>query len=219
MPHRVARTLRAGCNSNNIASDPLFDNPANNNFRLIANSPCKDTGLDSALSADTYDLDQDGCPNEKTPDLDCKDRIYGEHIDMGAYEWRPAYSCPWDINGNGCVNIDDLFAVILNWGQCSTNCVECIGDITGGVGPNGFVNVDDLFAVIMHWNLGCTCNGYPAPCPCCPNPHCGSQLPQSVQDCFDLADELAEAYTPKWFEILNGCKDDLCKREPQLCDE
>jgi hypothetical protein len=58
--------------------------------------------------------------------------------------------CPADIapnlNVNGIVNIDDLFAVILNWGECATQ-IRCPADIS----QNGFVNIDDLFAVILAW--------------------------------------------------------------------
>jgi hypothetical protein len=54
--------------------------------------------------------------------------------------------CPADIDDNGYVNIDDLFAVINSWGPCG----GCPADISPP-GGNGFVNIDDLFAVINSW--------------------------------------------------------------------
>jgi hypothetical protein len=51
-----------------------------------------------------------------------------------------------DVNRDGTVNIDDLFAVILAWGPCPPPNL-CPADVDG----NGFINVDDLFAVIMNW--------------------------------------------------------------------
>jgi hypothetical protein len=50
-------------------------------------------------------------------------------------------SCPADVTGNGIVDVDDLLAVINNWGNLGQ------GDITG----NGIVDVDDLLAVINGW--------------------------------------------------------------------
>jgi hypothetical protein len=54
--------------------------------------------------------------------------------------------CPADIaprGGNGVVNIDDLLAVISNWGQGAGNPADVDG--------NGTVNIDDLLAVISGW--------------------------------------------------------------------
>ncbi|HWB19509.1 MAG TPA: GC-type dockerin domain-anchored protein, partial [Phycisphaerales bacterium] len=53
--------------------------------------------------------------------------------------------CPADIapiGGDGTVNIDDLTAIILNWGGNDPNA-----DIT----KNGVVNIDDLTAIILAW--------------------------------------------------------------------
>jgi hypothetical protein len=64
--------------------------------------------------------------------------------------------CPADITppgGNGAVNVDDLLAVINNWGNCPAPPTSCFGDIepTGG---NGVINVDDLLGVVNAWG-GC----------------------------------------------------------------
>ena len=48
-----------------------------------------------------------------------------------------------DLNGDGKVNIDDLFQVLGAWGACD-DCPEDIND-------DGIVNIDDLFIVLEHW--------------------------------------------------------------------
>ena len=77
----------------NIVSDPAFINPVSGNFRLNVGSPCIDAG-DSSF-------------NTQTTDLDGNSRIFGNSIDIGAYEscsvqigsgtdtydFFPVYSC------------------------------------------------------------------------------------------------------------------------------
>jgi hypothetical protein len=48
-----------------------------------------------------------------------------------------------DVDGNGSVDVDDLVAVILAWGDCPC----CAADVDF----NDVVNVDDLVAVILTW--------------------------------------------------------------------
>ena len=54
---------------------------------------------------------------------------------------------PGDINGDGHVNVNDLLAVITNWGACSPSPATCPADVT----HDGVVNVNDLLVVITHW--------------------------------------------------------------------
>jgi hypothetical protein len=134
----------------NIDADPLFvdpDGPDNipgnedDDLRLAAGSPCIDSGDNTALPADEPDLDTDGDTTEPIPvDLDGNPRITGDAVDMGAYE----YLCPADTDGNGAVDVDDLTAVILDWG---TDGSQFNGDVDG----SGMVDVDDLTAVILGW--------------------------------------------------------------------
>jgi hypothetical protein len=51
---------------------------------------------------------------------------------------------PADTDQDGMVNVDDLLAVILDWGSCSE---ECPADVNG----DGQVNVDDLVIVLTAW--------------------------------------------------------------------
>jgi ligand-binding sensor domain-containing protein len=53
---------------------------------------------------------------------------------------------PGDATGDGQVDVDDLIAVILNWGACA-ECADCPADFDG----NCAVDVDDLIVVILHW--------------------------------------------------------------------
>ncbi|MCK5172633.1 MAG: SUMF1/EgtB/PvdO family nonheme iron enzyme, partial [Planctomycetes bacterium] len=81
----------------NIDTDPLFvdadgaDNmigTEDDDLRLQADSPCIDTGDNSALRADMADLDGDGDTAEPIPfDLDGNVRIISGTVDMGAYEY------------------------------------------------------------------------------------------------------------------------------------
>jgi hypothetical protein len=62
-----------------------------------------------------------------------------------AVAWiMPGEDCmPGDVNCDGVVNVDDLFAVLNAWGVCD-GCPEDLND-------DGFVNVDDLFVVLNNW--------------------------------------------------------------------
>ena len=59
--------------NSNSTSNPLFVNPASNDFRLYGNSPCVNTGNNSY--------------NTLSTDIRGKARIQNTTIDMGAYEW------------------------------------------------------------------------------------------------------------------------------------
>lgn len=60
--------------NNNIALDPKFVDAENGDYRLAEDSPCKGKGLNEAWMADAQDL------------AGLKHRIYGENVDIGAYE-------------------------------------------------------------------------------------------------------------------------------------
>jgi hypothetical protein len=53
-----------------------------------------------------------------------------------------------DANGDCAVNVDDLIAVIVNWGPCPTPPATCPADLDG----TGIVDVDDLIMVILNWS-------------------------------------------------------------------
>jgi hypothetical protein len=117
----------------NIDEDPVFvdadgldDDPAtwdDNDYRLLAGSPCIDAGDNTAGPADVCDLDEDGDVEEPLPfDLDDNPRFHddvgtadtgnpdGVHpiVDIGAYEFQGTTVFPGDLDGDGDVDIDDL---------------------------------------------------------------------------------------------------------------
>ena len=60
--------------------------------------------------------------------------------------------CPLgDVNHDLSVNVDDLLAVITNWGPCPAPPTPCNADTDG----DHVVDVDDLLNVITHWALWC----------------------------------------------------------------
>ena len=68
-----------------------------------------------------------------------------------------AAPCPWDISGAGgapddVVNLDDLLALLANWGPCPALPAQCPWDIAGGsYASDGAVNLDDLLALLANW--------------------------------------------------------------------
>ena len=57
---------------------------------------------------------------------------------------------PGDATGDGLVNVNDLLAVVNQWGACAAPPASCAADLAP-VGGNGLVNVNDLLAVINAW--------------------------------------------------------------------
>ena len=79
-----------GCHGvGSIISDPLFVNASTGDYRLRADSPCRDNGLTASLPADVADIGLNGNTTEVLPkDLGLEARVFGDSVDMGAYEWH-----------------------------------------------------------------------------------------------------------------------------------
>jgi hypothetical protein len=82
-----------------------------------------------------------------------KVRLAGFDGDAGVYNLSISmWGCRADIaptpQGDNVVDVDDLVAVILEWGPCS----GCRADFEPP-GGDGQVNVDDLVAVILNWGV------------------------------------------------------------------
>ncbi len=113
-----------GNGSSNIDLPPLFENPTQKNYRLTANSPCVDAG-DSSVVTGLIGWD-----------LDNNYRIFGNSVDMGAYEFGAGeykgicgdeeHPFPaGDINGDCRVDLVDLSMLAANWLLCTgPDCVE-----------------------------------------------------------------------------------------------
>ncbi len=71
-----------------IGFDPLFVSQIGQNYHLLAGSPLINSGNNSFLPVDTYDLDNDGDVLELIPfDLDGSNRISIGIVDIGPYEF------------------------------------------------------------------------------------------------------------------------------------
>jgi predicted outer membrane repeat protein len=99
----------------NISEDPVFVGASD--FRLDRTSPCRNTGDDASVPADTADLDGDSNVAEDAPDLDWDERIQYGDVDMGCYEYR----CVADFSENCIVDVGDfevfIDAVFLDWDE------------------------------------------------------------------------------------------------------
>ena len=67
--------------------------------------------------------------------------------DTGNVHLYQAMSVYGDVNGDGVVDIDDLFAVLSDWGECEFP-EDCPADING----DGMVDIDDIFEVLANWS-------------------------------------------------------------------
>jgi len=170
-PVTVSHSCQEGglTSAGNIEANPLFarmpsmgidqtwgtDDDDYGDLRVAMTSPCIDAGNSLAIPAsvvfdlvgaartvDVASIPDTGVPNPRAT-----------VIDMGAREFVPP-SCPADISpvgppvGNGLVNVDDLLAVINNWGDAGLP-----GLTPGDVDFNGVVNVDDVLTVINAWGV------------------------------------------------------------------
>ena len=127
----------------NIDADPLFVDPDNDDYRLTAGSPCIDAGDNSAVPKDIV-TDLDGNPrfadDLQSPDCQQAPRQCGDPpvVDMGAYEFQP-----WDLDGDGCVGILDLLALLAAWGSNPGHPADFNND--------GAVGILDLLALLANW--------------------------------------------------------------------
>ena len=127
----------------NIDADPLFVDPDNDDYHLSAGSPCIDAGDNTAVPKEIV-TDLDGNPrfvdDLQTPDCQQAPRQCGDPpvVDMGAYEFQP-----WDLDGDGCVGILDLLALLAAWGSNPGHPADFDND--------GAVDVLDLLALLANW--------------------------------------------------------------------
>ncbi|NQT00639.1 MAG: DNRLRE domain-containing protein [Planctomycetes bacterium] len=109
-----------GAANSNIDDDPLFRNAVAGDVRLSGDSPCIEAGNDSAVPADSTDLDEDSNTSEQTPlDLDLRFRFADGNcddtsiVDMGAYELIWIYL--GDLDNDCDVDFSDFGIFSSNW--------------------------------------------------------------------------------------------------------
>ena len=126
----------------NIDIDPIFVDPDNDDYRLSSDSTCIDAADNTAVPKG-IDTDLDGNPRF-VDDPDTKDTGFGDPpiVDMGAYEFHNT-TCPWDLHGDGFVELGDLL-ILLGWWCCDPNGPP---DFNG----DGIVNTIDLLELFANW--------------------------------------------------------------------
>ena len=123
--------------------DPEFVDASTGDFRLSAGSPCIDAADNTAVPAGVI-VDLDG-NSRFVDDPATTDTGVGSApiVDMGAYEFQVDSDCPADVDGDGVVDINDLFAILAAWGDCD----DCPEDVNG----DGTVDINDVFEVLACW--------------------------------------------------------------------
>jgi hypothetical protein len=147
----------------NINTDPLFVDPngpdgiigtEDDNLRLSPDSPCIDAGDNTAVQADSIDLDNDGNTVEPIPyDHNGRDRFVDgdcngvDIIDMGAYEFTYAYI--GDFDGDCDVEFIDYSILAGFW---LTD--EFLVDISPSPTGDGIIDQNDLAVLCTSWLFG-----------------------------------------------------------------
>jgi hypothetical protein len=114
----------------NFNADPMFADPMNGDYSLLAGSPAIDAGNSRGMLGspsigiiDVLDLDTDLAGNVRN--LDDPDTAntgvstWELCVDLGAYEYQPnpAPSCTADINMDGSLNFLDVSAFLSAFGD------------------------------------------------------------------------------------------------------
>ncbi|MCP4605610.1 MAG: DUF5123 domain-containing protein [Proteobacteria bacterium] len=120
--------IEGGCDSivteadcgddDNKKADPRFVDPEAGDFHLSFDSPCVDTGDDTALIAD-----KDAGVDSIDVDFEGNDRILSEHVDMGADELAAMFV---DINATSGA------ADGTSWDDAYTSLQTALAEATGG---------------------------------------------------------------------------------------
>jgi hypothetical protein len=106
----------------NIDADPLFVDAANGDYSLSAGSPAIDAGSSARYGAGPLSDLAGGVRGRDDPaTADTGEAVFGAVIDIGAFEFAPAGddpvdTCPADIDGDGLIELDDLLAVLSDFG-------------------------------------------------------------------------------------------------------
>lgn len=108
-----------------FSEDPMFLNPPDD-VQLQDGSPCIDYGdtdayvaYDGPLGDGSVIRTRDSGRFVDDPNVTTYHRGIPGCLDLGAIEKQSSQStCPQDVNNDGTVDIDDVFAVLAGWGDC-----------------------------------------------------------------------------------------------------
>ncbi len=141
----------------NIDSDPEFRSASSGDYRLRRASACVDSGSNSLVPPDEFDLNSNGNTSEPTPlDVSGSARFVDDPasapngaatVDMGAFERQV---CAGDANDDLIVNFGDLNIVLSQFGQNGA-----IGALEGDVNGDGVVGFGDLNIVLSSFGSVC----------------------------------------------------------------
>jgi hypothetical protein len=132
----------SGAGGNNIDVDPNFVDPVAGDFRLGANSPCVDTG-DNTAATEPNDIDG----YQRIIDSDCNGT---DVTDMGAYEFNYAYLGDFDYQCD--VDLEDFLILCLTWlaepGDPGWNPICDISQLT-----DYFIDLYDVSIFNQNWSV------------------------------------------------------------------
>ena len=179
-------------------------------LHLQNSSLCVNVGRCADVPPDYADVNGTGPVDEPTPDVFLQPRYAPDHrVDLGAAENQEVIMCPGDANGIPPVNVNDLLAVVTNWGTIAQSAMGDIGGAYSSDFPcgDGAVGVNDMLAVITNWGDNCHLHA---------TFNVGSM--SSVQDCMNAASEEYTPYSAEWNDYVTKCTNALCAANIITCD-
>lgn len=143
----------------NFASDPLFvqsagpdalRGTADDDFHLLAASPCIDRGDNNALAAN-FAIDADGSLRRRNAPATADTGIGTEPIvDIGAFEFQPAPICVGDLNDDRAIDLTDLATLLANFGANGATWYS------GDLDDDGAVTLSDLALLLTQFGASCS---------------------------------------------------------------
>lgn len=163
----------------NLDLEPRFREAANDDYRLVPDSPAIDQGRDTSTAEFGGVVDDfRGCP--RGGDGDGLGAVTGDgsEYDIGAYEYAPGCPLPpglhtADRNENGRIDLSELLRIIQFYNSGGFHCAEDLGltedgylpgpganqsctphDSDYSVSPDWTINFDELLRIIQFFNSG-----------------------------------------------------------------
>lgn len=145
----VAYSIVQGGWEGALDADPLFADPAADDFHVLAYSPAIDAADNTALPPEIL-TDLDGLArfldDPWVIDTGVKGGSGGDLVvDMGAYEFQ-GVSCAADFNADGALDTRDVLAFLNTW-TAQDPASDCDG--------NGVIDTRDVLCFLNLWNTGC----------------------------------------------------------------